>query len=882
MFLERDSEMEKLESSLRMATSGRGNICLVTGEAGAGKTTLLENFRTRNPRVNVAWAICDTLLSIQPLGTIYDLARGLSLRFGQELPHGASLSDVTPIVLDRLQELPSAILVIEDIHWADNGTLDFIRFIGRRISLLGVQLILSYRQDEIPPDHPLQSVLGDLNPSYLNRIPINPLSKEAVRRLAADTPANAETVFQITNGNAFFVTEFLAASQAGAADVPQSVREAVNARLNRLSTAERNFLEISSLLTGPIHPALFRPIIPDADILAYACVGRNFLTIDNQETLRFRHDLARLATAQRSDPRLAKERHAQILRLLLDQPEEHSKAQILYHAAKAQDHEVVLQYVFDAANDAAQVGGHREAASHLATALEFVDNATTEQTAFLYEKWAYEAGLSLQINDDVIEARHKAIALWEQLGRTERIAHNLRWLSRLHWYRGEAQRANHYADQAVSLLENAPPSQERALAFSLKSQRNMLNGKMEEAIEWGQKALDAEPEPGTAEVRIHALNNIGTAKLFRGDVSGLSAMEESLKLAQENGLHEDAARVYTNLAEYAVEFKDFQLADKVIDEGIRFDTDHDLDSWTYYLVGRLAQLRLEQGRFTEAITIADSAIQRKGQTLLMQLPAKIVRAKAQLRMGNDNAYDSLQEALDGALSTEEIQYTLPVISALFEYHWYKEHYCDLDPLFSHLPENGEQSSEWVSGELAFFAHCCGIPADQLPAAKIAKPYLAALDGEVRKGGAMLEKLGSPYAAATVYVTGASKESLEKAAELSRELKAKPLLIKIKKIAKTHGFGEISTKVKRGPYGAAKNHPLGLTAKEQKILMLISDGSSNQEIAQHLSRSRRTIEHHVSSVLSKLGVSSRLDALVRLQNEPWILSAVDRPAKIDTK
>jgi tetratricopeptide (TPR) repeat protein len=329
----------------------------------------------------------------------------------------------------------------------------------------------------------------------------------------------------------------------------------------------------------------------------------------------------------------------------------------------------VLEFAPQAAADAAAVGAHREAAAHLATALRFVDGAESEIAATLYEDWAYEAGLALRISDEVIEARRHAITLWRALGRIDKVGQNLRWLSRLHWYRGEALEAAHFADESVRVLESTPPSSERAMAYSLRSQLHMLNDRMEEAVEWGQRALTLEKKFPNVEVRIHALNNVGTAMIFRDQPDGIALLEDSLALALETGLHEHAARVYTNLAEYGVDFKNFELAERVISDGIAFDTHHDLDAWTHYLVGRLAQLRMEQGRLRDAETIAQGVLALEQLTLLMRLPALIVLARVRTRMGGTDAYKLASQALQSAMATNEVQYIIPARFTLIESAW---------------------------------------------------------------------------------------------------------------------------------------------------------------------------------------------------------------------
>src|SRR5690606_30201064 len=280
------------------------------------------------------------------------------------------------------------------------------------------------------------------------------------------------------------------------------------------------------------------------------------------------------------------------------------------------------------AGQAASLGAHQQAASQRETALEYADKAPQELAARLCEDWAYEAGIALQTDDLVIERRHRAVELWRQLGRLDKVGENLRWLARLHWYRGDSQEAGRYADEAIRVLESLPPGPELATAYALRSQLHMLNDRFAEAVGWGNRAIELAEAFNATETLAHALNTVATALLHSDQPGGCEMMERSLALALQHGHHEQAARAYTNYGEYAVLFKDFPLAERLLAEGIAYDTKHDLDAWTHYLVGRLAQLRLEQGRLRDAETIAAGVMKLERLTLIMQLPALLVLGRA--------------------------------------------------------------------------------------------------------------------------------------------------------------------------------------------------------------------------------------------------------------
>ncbi|WP_245364156.1 ATP-binding protein [Sinorhizobium americanum] len=885
MLLDREGPLEALLAAIRSAAVGRGSTVLLEGEAGIGKSSLLREFAEQVDKdCRVLWGWCEALFTPCPLGPLQDMGQSFDPRVAALLDQAAPPERLFPALLNVLQHASSAIILIfEDVHWADNATLDLVRYLGRRISLLPTVLVLSLRSDEIGADHPLTHVLGDLPSASVTRIVLEPLSPAAVAILAEQAGRCAADLYRITEGNPFFVTELLASGATEPGRVPDSIRDAVWARLSRLTAGEREVLEVISIVPGSVEPSLTRALLGvEAEALVDQCVARGLLRRDNQGDVTFRHELARQATLDRLAPTLQRSLHAKVetaLSQVLTTQASTLLSRRVHHAAGADDGARVLELAPQAAAHAARLGAHREAASHLAMALRYVARAAPELTARLYEDWAYEAGLTLLVYEPVIEAHHRAIAIWRELGRIDRIGPNLCRLSRLHWRRGEGQPAEDYAEQAVREMEKLPPGSELAMAYSTRSQLHMLHYRFDEAIDWGLRAIALADRLGEIETRVHALNNVGTALLFAARPGGRERLEESLALALEHEFHDHAARAYTNFAECAVVSKDFVLAERLLAEGIAFASRHDLDSAAQYLLGRQAQLRMEQGRFREAETIAQGVMNLVRLPMVMHLPALTVLGTVRVRLGEPGGLALLQQALHEGLATGEPQRIVPVRLALAEAAWLAEdHSAGHEQLTAVAAMDLDNFRSWDFGELAVWWQRCGM-ATPLPESKvqIPLPRSAELRGDPLAAAAEWDRLRLPYEAALALMQvrgGGTGPALARAVTMFESLGARPAAALARKQAQRLGIAGQLPKSRRGPYGTARRHPLGLTRHEQQVLALIAAGMSNKEAAQRLSRSPRTIEHQVSAVLGKFNAANRMEVLLRLRGEPWLLSTAD--------
>ena len=354
--LERENQLARLDTWLaEVSGSGQGQLVLLAGEAGAGKTALVRAFGARHVSVTVLTGGCEALFTPRPLGPLLDIAAEV----GGELAERTTSAGDALVALGRALRGPT-IVVLEDLHWADEATLDVVRLLGRRVARLPALVIATYRDDELGPDHPLRTVLGDLREAH--RVAVEPLSPGAVGRLAAAHSVDGAGLHARTGGNAFFVTEVLAQSGAG---TPGSVRDAVLARATRLRGPARRLLEAVAVARPRAELWLLEAVAPEELPQLGTCLASGMLRAEG-DAVGFRHEIARATLEDELPPDRRVSLHRAVLAALAGRGE---PARLAHHAAAAGDDDAVLEHSQAAGERATRLGAHREAAAHFAAAL---------------------------------------------------------------------------------------------------------------------------------------------------------------------------------------------------------------------------------------------------------------------------------------------------------------------------------------------------------------------------------------------------------------------------------------------------------------------------------------------------------------------------------
>ncbi|MEE8486967.1 MAG: AAA family ATPase, partial [Gemmatimonadota bacterium] len=463
--LERQSFLDQLQDAFELAASGCGRVVLISGEAGIGKTALVDVFTAiaEAEGARVLQGACDALSTPRPHGPLLDIARAAGGRFQALVEGRPERERMFGIFLDELERRgPSTVIVIEDAHWADDGTLDLLRFLGRRLRNTTALLVVTYRDDELSSDHPLRGVLADISRAAVHRLRLPRLSEVAVEELAGRAGLSHGDLYTLTSGNPFYVTEILAAGGEG---VPPSVQDAVFARAAPLDGSAKRILDAVSLSPPSLERWVLDSVVESDGQDVEACLATGAL-VSVDGSLAFRHELARQAWKDNVDQSRTRDLHAGILRALRERSDDATGvSRLVHHAAGAEDGESLLALAPQAGAEAAELGAHREAATHYSLALNQADALEPSVRAGLLEALSRECSF---IGDSERASRLLADALEirRSLGEVYKQSEAECGLGRLAWYQGDAPAARRHTRTAIDVVESLGDSRELARAYS--------------------------------------------------------------------------------------------------------------------------------------------------------------------------------------------------------------------------------------------------------------------------------------------------------------------------------------------------------------------------------------------------------------------------------
>ena len=850
--LERDGPLLALRQAAAQAVAGEGRVVFIGGEAGAGKTALIEHFtREALPAApRVLWGACDPLFTPRPLGPLHDMAPALL--------QATERTDFFPAVLRELKVRPT-VMVFEDVHWADEATLDLLRYLGRRIGRTPSLLVLTFRDDELGPRHPLRLVLGDLASSVsARRIALQPLSEAAVRQLVGDRGIDAAALHRQTGGNPFFVSEVL----AGMEPMPPTIRDAVLARVARLSPDGRAVLEAAAVLGPRVEPALLArvagvdpptsgsPPLDDWPALD-ECLSGGIL-LDQGEWLTFRHELAREAVLHAVAPTRRSALHARALAALQGDPAAGSDLnRLTHHAEGAGDVEAVLRYAPAAAGEASAARSHRAAATLYELALRHADTRSPREQARLLEAFALECNL-VDRRVEGVEVCRKAVAIWRELGEPVREGAVRAHLANMLIGVGDTAAAERHSREAVAILERQPPGEELAFAYRMLANIHFLDHNYAKAIAWAEKGIAVAESLDLTGEFLSLRNIVGSALIYIDYERGCRFLAANLEAARKAGRDSTVAHAYANLGSGACELYDLPRAERYLSEGIAFAAERDLDRLRLYMTAWSAVLFLRLARWDEARAAAETVLAYPGVSVPSRVTALAALGLLRARLGRDGAHEALDEALALIEGMSNLHRVGLVRAARAEAAWLAG-----DPARAAVEAAAAydlalaKRHPWFAGELAAWQW----PANPPPLPEwIAEPFRWQLEGQAGRAAALWDELGCPFEAARAMAAGDETGRIEALARFDK-LGARSAAETLRRKLRSEGVSHIP----RGPRPRTRDNPFGLTARQLEIVALLAESLTNSQIAARLHLSPKTVDHHVSAVLAKMDVHTREEA-----------------------
>lgn len=514
---------------------------------------------------------------------------------------------------------------------------------------------------------------------------------------------------------------------------------------------------------------------------------------------------------------------------------------------------MVLELAPAAARQAAQLGSYREAVRHYEQALQFSACLPAGQRAELLEGFG-DLCEALDRYDRALGAYQDALELRMGEGDPRRIGSvhvlltgALISLGR----RGEAEKA---IRAALSSLEPLAPTPELARAFAKQAYLLLLEGSYQLAVEWGHRAMALAEEFGDARTFVDAENRVGAALLFMGEDSGRTVLEEAAETARKAGMHRCVALTFGNVGAVAGELYEFDVAERYLSEGMAYCGEHEVINHGNHLLAWYALARGYQGDWPQALEVSRRVLESSGTATTSRIIAHVALGRFGVRAGRPDARVELDAALALAERTDALHWLAPVRAARAEAAWLagevdavrEEATAVYDLALSHR-------HRWFTGELAFWRVRAG---EQIEVPEwIARPFALQIAGDWTAAEREWKRLNCPYEAAQASAEQSHEDSLRIALSAFRALGATPAAARAARRLREIG----ARAVPRGPRASTRANPALLTLREMEVLKLIALGLTDAEVAARLFVSRKTIGHHVSSLLTKLGVRTRTEA-----------------------
>ena len=656
--IERESQLAALYQYAGEASQGQGRLVLISGEAGVGKSVLLEEFAQELDEARWLWSGCDGLFTPAALGPLLDIASRLDGELLQLCRAEAKRDQLYGALLRQLSDLrPRTVIAIEDVHWADEATLDLLSYLGRRIQHLGVLLLVTYRDDALVTNDPLRLTFGALaSQRATRRLSLPTLSISGVATLANGSGIDPTELHRLTAGNPFFVTELL---QAGSDGLPVSVRDAVLARTRTLSTQARDALDTAALIGARMQAELLVSLI-DNPLVTDELISDGLLIKDGDD-LRFRHEIARVAIEGAIPPYRKAAIHTKIIEALLASGSD-DDARLAFHAEGAGNAELVLTYAPRAGRRAAALGARREAAAQYERALRFVPATDVRTRAELLDNLAKQ----LSFFEEWEEKCSEAVALWNALGDSRRESDSLLSLAWGSWWLCRGTDFRQAGEAALKLAEPLGPSPQLAWASNTLAFRRMNEGRYQDSLSLIRQVHGMAAQLGLGDVISDCLTLEAQVVRALGE-DWTAPMGAALQIALSGGHEFRAYNAFLFLyILYCADLRNDE-AEQIFNDALAYCDLHDVGKPC--LLAERAGVLEKLGRWDECVSTIGAVLDERKVTRANRMQSLSILAKVMARRGQDGYWQYLDEARDSSIGLEEREWLIFVGLARIEAYW---------------------------------------------------------------------------------------------------------------------------------------------------------------------------------------------------------------------
>ncbi len=823
----------------------------VCGESGSGKSVLVQAATTAGPALRQLRGNCDPLRTPRPLGPFRDVARVAGLSQVIRTDEAAFL-DVCEDVYEGLRSTPT-VLVIEDLHWVDAASVDVLRFLVRRLDVMPLAIVVTYRDDEVTTGHPARALLGDLARSAeADTLRLAPLSEAAVARLVSSTRLDPHRVHALTGGNPYFVREV---ADEPDLPLPSSIRDAILARTADLAPADLEVLQLVAAAPDRLDDRLLPAL--DVDLPTLRRIDATGLIVRSRGGLAFRHELARQALESTVPPGGAPSLHARVLGAL-ERVEPAEPAVLTHHAVEARDAERAARYAQLAAAEAIRSGAHSEAAAFLTVALENLPDAGPAEHADLLARLSFQQYMTGRLSLAISTIR-TSYPLWQRASDPAGLARAHESCAIYEYYAARRREAERQAGEAARIASDAGADGALGETSATRGYLAYMRNDFDQAEAFLTEAGRIADQEGRGPLRLRASLFLTVARLADGDGLAREQLAAHVDTARSQEWDELASTGYSHLATLDVEQRRYRSAEHVLEHSIPFATERDIPICRQWQTAVRSRAHLAQGLWNAAQEDADEVLDGAGMILSHLWPHLVTGLIALRRRGPEAATDAIEAAWELTQQLDEPLRRLPVYSALAELMWMTDRpdsRVTQDAVAELFEATDTRGLDWARGDLAVWLRRLDLLA-QVPEA-VAEPFALSLHGQASAAAAWWSRAGEPYTEAMALWDAPDPDTRGRAVELLDQLGAAATADRLRVELRRDGVLRVPVR----PRESTRGNPSGLTNRQLDVAKLLARGFTNAEIATRLYISPKTTDHHVSAVLAKLGLPTRRAVAVR--------------------